>query len=209
MVQCVPHCGGSAVSSTPAGSVSSPVDAGDATRDYIALAVPLLHVLQQRQTTQALAVAREITRRWGEKEGPVADLLRFLQNYEDLQQQEEEVEGEESDDDDDDDDGSSSSTASSDAVISSCSTDDDDDAGSVENSAAEGGDVTQTLRQILARLPPCDAAGTSISAGLNATPVVNETAEESETEEERRIFNDIAGAVEREMKRLAIIRKHR
>ncbi|PBJ80000.1 hypothetical protein BCY84_02023 [Trypanosoma cruzi cruzi] len=207
MVQCVPHCGGSAVPSTPAGSVSSPVDAGDVTRDYIALAVPLLHVLQQRQTTQALAVAREITRRWGEKAGPVTDLLRLLQHYEDLRQQEEEEEGEESDDDDDD--GSSSSTASSDAVMSSCSTDDDDDAGSVENGAAESGDVTQTLREILARLPPCDAAGTSISAGLNATPVVNDTAEESETEEERRIFNDIAGAVEREMKRLAIIRKHR
>ncbi|EKF30363.1 hypothetical protein MOQ_005827 [Trypanosoma cruzi marinkellei] len=206
MVQCAPHCGGPAVPSTPVGSVSSPLDAGDATRDYIALAVPLLHVLQQRQTTQALAVAREMTRRWGEETGPVAELLKLLQHYEDLQQQQQNEE-EEEEEESNDDDGSSSSTASSDDVMSSVSTDDDDDdddAGSVED-----GDVMQTLRQILARLPPCETAGTSINAGSNATPVVNDTTDESETEEERRIFNDISGAVEREMKRLAIIRKHR
>ncbi|RNF22245.1 uncharacterized protein Tco025E_03177 [Trypanosoma conorhini] len=177
----------------------APAGAGDAAETYVAMAVPLLHMLQQRQTAQAAVVADEMRRRWGEQAGPATELLRLLRPHATARQEPPEEE----------EDGPASSTSAGDGGSDSdgsSSDEEEEDEDAEGDAAVESGDVMQTLRQIIERLPPRDAAGSPATARATAPA---ELAEETETEEEKRIFRDIAGAVEREMKRLAVIRKHR
>ncbi|ORC88149.1 uncharacterized protein TM35_000182060 [Trypanosoma theileri] len=197
-------------------NVPSVVNADDvmsdeATRSYIAMAVPLLHVLQQQNTSQAAAVARQIVERWGLKAGPAVELVKLLETMESERGNEEEEEEEDEDDDNNDNDEEEEEEDGS-------STDDEEEEEEEENSSggggkesANGGNVLETLRQIIEQLPPAAKGreGTSTSMLTTTTTVKDIGDLENETDEEKRIFDGIAGAVEREMKRLAVVRKHR
>ncbi|KAH9600807.1 hypothetical protein LSM04_006735 [Trypanosoma melophagium] len=169
----------------------------DETRSYIAMAVPLLHVLRQQHTSQAAAVARQIVQRWGPQAGPVGELVKLLEAME----REKAKMEEEEDNEDEEEESCTSSTEDS-----------EESDGVANNNNSGGGDVLQTLQQIIEQLPPAGAKNrTEINqTSVGATTITTNVGDlENETEEERRIFDGIAGAVEREMKRLAVVRKHR
>ncbi|ESL06546.1 hypothetical protein TRSC58_05778 [Trypanosoma rangeli SC58] len=196
----------------PLPDAAEAVDA-DTVRNYIAMAVPLLHMLQQRQTAQAAAVACEMKRRWGDQAGPAAELLRLLQHHDNARQEQPEAAGEE-EEEAEDYDGSASDTSVGDDDRSSGSSNENDnneeeEEEEEEGTAVENEEVMQALRRILERLPPSRAAGPP-GVGIATSPTeVEELDEKSETEEEKHIFKGVAEAVEREMRRLAVVRKHR
>ncbi|CBH14261.1 hypothetical protein, conserved [Trypanosoma brucei gambiense DAL972] len=175
---------------------------------YIAMALPLVHVLREQHTLRAEAIARQITEKWGGEATAVENLLKLLEEYN-------------AETGSNVDDTSSRSTNSS----REGSTDDDDSLSEDCEDAYSGdecnGSTLQTLHDVVERVRSLESYTHSLPEAVREPSTVAEAAEppvlhgddgeecEEECEEERRLLEDIDRAVKREMDRLSIIRKHR
>ncbi|KAG8342533.1 hypothetical protein ERJ75_001018300 [Trypanosoma vivax] len=191
-------------------------------QNYIAMALPLLHMLQQRNIGRAEAIARQMVGQWGDGAGAVQELLKLLESSKDGQLDEENededaISGESEEEEAEGDERELSDSTEDSSDDSGCENED----GSVQADTVTGeGVVLTSLREILERIranqADVDVLGPSPVSEENGglTPLhtgkeQEEEEEEEETEEERRIFGDIERAVRREMDRLSLVRKHR
>nr|CCD11956.1 unnamed protein product [Trypanosoma congolense IL3000] len=172
----------------------------DGIQNYIAMAVPLLHVLRQSDTSRAKAIAQRMMQRWGGGSGVAGGVLKVLEEC-DSGPSEDDTESSVSD-------SNNSSSVESGAGSSGASSD---------GGVCDGGDMMcdmgsfekiQELVHCVEKLLPNASTGTE-PGEKDVVPEGFADEEEDETEEERQILKQIEVAVEREMDRLSIIRKHR